>query len=720
MHDELARLAELHGVQLAYRDVDDEVQRADRDALLAVLRALGVPVDDPGDAGAALAAYERGRWDRRVEPVVAAFDGEAVPVEVRLARSELTGVLRCQLTLEAGGTHNWTERIQGLERTAAAEVDGREQITAVVPVRHLPHGHHRLTVELDGRRCETRLIVAPARTYAPGPPAADWGAFLPLWALRTRRDWGVGDLTDLRELAAWAGELGASYVGTLPLLPVYLGGGTAADPAAAREPIDPSPYSPVSRLFWNELFLDLERVPELERCAEARRLLAADDTRTAIAELRGLRHVDYRRVAAVKGRILGALAECFHRDAGDERRSDLDRFLADRPEAAVYARFRGAVARHGSAWWDWSGELRERRELRARDIDLLTMRLHVYAQLVADDQVGSFSRDLRDDGQHPYLDLPIGTRRDGFDVWRHRELFAVDADTGAPPDTIFTGGQNWRFPPLHPERIREDGYGYVRDVLDHHLALADALRIDHVMGLHRLYWIPEGLDAADGVYVTYPADEWYAVLSLASHRHGSRIIGENLGTVPAFVEDALAERGITRMYVVQYEATPDRYDVLDPVPADTVASVNTHDMPPFAAWWTGEDLRDGLDLGHLAEDEAAAVGDERAIIRRHVTAMLEAEGRVGEGTTDPGEVLAGLLEWLADGHATLVLVNLEDLWLEDEPQNVPGTSDERPNWRRRAARTLEEMRDDPRVVDALARVAAARRRGRVRRDRGGA
>jgi 4-alpha-glucanotransferase len=689
---DLLELARAHGVQPAYRDVDDREQVADPDALIAVLRALDVRIERPDDAERLLREHRARHWHRAVEPVVAAFDRD-VGVEVRLPESDAVGPVACRLTHESGELHTWTADLASLPRVGGAEVDGRGYVALRLDVRDLPHGYHDLAVEVAGSAHETLLIIAPARAYTPPGAGRAWGGFLPLHALRTARSWGAGDLTDLRELAAWTGGQGASFVGTLPLLPVFLGD--------AEEPFDPSPYNPVSRLLWNEVVIDPAATPEAEACADASETIRSLAPR--IAELREGRYVDHADLAAVKGQALRSLARCLYEDL-PQRREELERSLAESPELAAYARFRGAVARLGAAWWDWPSELG------TEHVDPETERLHLYAQMVAAEQVGDLAERLREADQQLYLDLPIGTRRDGFDVWHQRDVFAVDADTGAPPDTIFPGGQNWRFPPLHPERLREQGYAYLRAVLRHHMTLADALRIDHVMGLHRLFWIPQGQAASDGVYVSYPADEWYAIVNLESHRHRTWIIGENLGTVPPHVEDALQERGIARMYVVQYEAAPDRYDVLERVAGDEVASVNTHDMPPFASWWLGDDLTLGQELGHLDEHEAAADRAERATIRRHLASLLEAEGRIEDGVDTPREVLEGLLEWLASSAAPLVLVNLEDLWLETEPQNVPGTGDERPNWRRRAALTLEEARARDDVAATLRRVDEARRR----------
>ncbi len=692
LHEDLARLAELHGVQLAYEDVDGRRVEAGTEQLLAVLRALGVEIHDPADAGHRVAEWRRDRWSRPLEPVVAGFGGH-LRVVIRLPERQAAGTIGMHLTLESGEVHTWPVELAHAERVGEEHVDGERYLAVAVQVTDLPHGYHQLAVELAGERHRTALIAAPHRAWH-GERGREWGALLPLYALRTRRDRGIGDLTDLGELAGWLGDLGGSVVGTLPLLPVFIGG--------KNEPFDPSPYSPVSRLFWNELYLDLSRSPELERSGRARELMGSWRSPEG-----GSRHVDWEEVADRHRRVLRALSDTYFAAPGD-RRAALERFIERRPEVERYALFRGAVARYGARWWEWPQPHRDG-ELDLEDVDLGVARQHLYGQLLVDRQVADLSTTLRQAGQHPYLDLPVGTRRDGFDVYEHRDTFAAGADTGAPPDTIFTGGQNWRIPPPHPQGQREDGYRYLRRVLGHNLALADDLRIDHVMGLHRLFWIPEDVGARDGVYVRYPAHELYAVLNLESHRHRSRIVGENLGTVPTEVEETLRDRGTVRMFVLQYELHPDRNPVLPQVPDDVVASVNTHDMPPFARWWKALDADDSVDLGLMDEVEADRAVARRARLVGRLGAVLAAQGRVAPSDTDdPAEVHAALLEWLGESEAPVVLANLEDLWVEDEPQNTPGTEAERPNWRRRTALRMDTFRERSDVTGPLRRLDRAR------------
>jgi 4-alpha-glucanotransferase len=282
---------------------------------------------------------------------------------------------------------------------------------------------------------------------------------------------------------------------------------------------------------------------------------------------------------------------------------------------------------------------------------------------------------------------------------------------GAPPDSFFTAGQTWGFPPLHPLRLREQHYEYLIRVLRHHLRQAHLLRLDHVMGLHRLFWVPDGMPASQGVYVRYPAEELYAVALLEAHRCGASLVGENLGTVPSYVNRAMRHHRLGRMFVFQYEVHADPHGAMVRMPdADEVASLNTHDMPTFASWWQGRDIDDRMALGLLTESEAEQERAGRQELRRQLVAWLRSQGAIESPDPELPEILAACLRWLAASDARLLLVNVEDLWLETEPQNTPGTLTERANWRRKARLSLDEFTRQPEVSRLLAELAALRRK----------
>jgi 4-alpha-glucanotransferase len=409
---------------------------------------------------------------------------------------------------------------------------------------------------------------------------------------------------------------------------------------------------------------------------------------------------------ALQRRVLEILADHFFREPS-ERQAALDGYLAENPEAESYARFRAAADRQPGPWPTWPEPLRSGR-IAPADYDEQICRRHLYAQWQAAEQFQAAARRARELKLVWYLDYPLGVSGDGYDVWRRPELFVRGASGGAPPDSFFTRGQDWGFPPLHPEAIRRDHYRYLIASLGQHLRYAGALRIDHVMSYYRLYWVPQGMPAKDGVYVRYPMDELFGVLTLESHRHRAEVVGENLGTVPPEVDAALAQHGVDGMYVVQYELQPEPARALRPVPAGSVAGLNTHDMPAFATFWSGLDIDDRMDLGLIDAAAASPQRDTRAAMRVALIKLLESEGLLKDGLTNTESVLEASLTLLARSPAAVVLVGLEDLWGETQPQNTPGTLHERANWQRKTKLRFEEFIEFPAVRRILDRVAAAR------------
>jgi 4-alpha-glucanotransferase len=323
---------------------------------------------------------------------------------------------------------------------------------------------------------------------------------------------------------------------------------------------------------------------------------------------------------------------------------------------------------------------------------------HLYAQWVAAEQLSAATSSTP-----LYADLPVGVHPDGFDPRWSPHTFVRGVHGGAPPDLFFEGGQDWSFPPLHPQRVREDGYRYFIDTLRRAFRHASYLRVDHVMGLERLYWIPEGFDARHGAYVSYRAEELHALVSLEAHRAGTVVVGEDLGTVPPSLRTRMANDRMLRSWVLQFESTPE--DPLPFPPADVLASWGTHDLARFTSYFWGSDIDENESLGHVCATEANSQRTERAQWRG---ALLEAIGTSEEAGDDATVALRFCLVHLAQSAADLVLVDLEELWGEREPQNRPGTGTEEANWSRRASHTLEEARADESTTAFLRQLGQCR------------
>ncbi|MGH7467727.1 MAG: 4-alpha-glucanotransferase [Longimicrobiales bacterium] len=670
----LQQLATQYGVQLSYADSYGQTRQAAPEALVAVLRALGLPLERAEDAERALAA--QAEQQGLLEPVLVAWNGLLGAFAVRAPWSVATALY--ELRLEDGSLQGGQLQLQPAKRG----------LTGHLP-QVLPHGYHQLSVRVAGEWARAHIISAPMQAYV--EDGRSWGAFLPLYSVRSSRNQGIGDYGKLSELARWIGGLGGDYVCTLPLLATFL-----------DRPFEPSPYSPVSRLFWSDAFIDVLAARELLVAPSDGDVLSGSE----LGEIERLNHaelVDYHAVAALKRRVLERLALCFVQSHG-EQSADFRAFEKDYPRARDYAAFRAACDRQQQGWPAWPTRMQDGR-LEPSDYHADHAAYHRFSQYAATRQLAAISHAR---GARLYLDLPLGVHPDGYDSWRERDLFAPGVATGAPPDAFFTQGQNWGFAPMRPNALRVSGYAYLRAALQTHLRYAAVLRLDHVMALHRLFWVPAGMPAVHGVYVRYPAAELYALLTLESHRHHATIVGEDLGTVPPEVREQMGDHRIARMFVVQFEARSEEPDSLPPPPALSVACLNTHDMPTFEAFRRGLDADLRGELGLIDAEEIAAVRHDRRALLHALAEQLRRAGFL-HGLAQPEQVRDALLACLAASPASLVLVNLEDLWREERPQNVPGTSAERPNWRRRTRPSLEEIVNEPEVAALLSRLNEIRR-----------
>lgn len=661
---ELRQLARAYGVNDSYESVDGRIHQAEDDVLVALLRALGAPIDDSADASGAL-REKRARVSRRViEPVAVIGHGRPSSLRLRLGGRTEAASVDLHVADEDGDERVWN--------LASVITEGAAEGRLSVDLSRLGYGattpgYLQGRLEGDGLFEEFLVIVAPR----PAAPGRAWGAFVPVHALRSEADWGSGSYSEMAEIADIVSGFGASMLGSLPLYPAFL------DP-----PADPSPYRPVSRLAYNEVFVDPRALPELGGCEEAKQVLRerAFQGRVEAAHKNSL--VDYEELARLKRAVLEPLAAFVRSGGAPDRQAELDRFSAARPELVAYAEFRAAAETAG-----------HRGAPDGADRRTTSFDYHLYSQWAAHSQLCQAA-----DRIGLYADLPIGVHPEGFDTHYAASSFVHSLSCGAPPDAFFGSGQDWGFPPLHPESIRETHYGYFRQVLARALRHARYLRIDHVMGLHRLWMIPQGCEASHGAYVSYKPEELHAVLMVEAHRAGAVLVGEDLGTVPDEVRRRMGSDRMLRSWVFQFESTAE--DPLPKIPRRVLASLGTHDLPRFGTFLEGADIE---------ERGVAARWDEKNVRRQLVArrswrrALLRSLKAPKKASEDAQTMLAlkGALLHLAASRADLVLVDLEETWGEREPQNRPGTGPEAMNWRRRCALSLEEIRKDQQLAEVL-------------------
>lgn len=704
----LFKLANTCGIETSYQNDSGKSVEASPEALMAILRLLDIPIHSPGQAEE---MYRMKRLAAAATPLAQAevlwLDHAEDYGEIPVALPEKkAGQGKAVLSLEKGGKIQWDVDWRSLRMTSEIRVEGGVYQTRTLEIpEKIPMGYHQLTVEgLAQDPLESMVMGAPRKAHGGVFQPADksWGVFLPLYAARSERNLGIGDITDLQEMFEWTARHGGRVVGTLPMLAAFL-----------DEPCEVSPYSPASKLFWNEIFLDLNKIPELEYSQAARQLLDSASFQAEAARLRALPLVDYQGVMRLKRQVLTEMARAFFQMAPEARRAAFDAFLNSRPEATDYALFRAGVEKFKTSWHCWPEPMRGG-NLTLEGLDPAVVDYHRAVQWWMAEQIETLGKRARDAGARGlYLDLPLGVNSDSYDVYRHRELFALGASGGAPPDGFFTLGQDWGFPPLRPDRILKDGMKYYRSFLEHHMKSSALLRIDHVMGLHRLYWVPRGLGAKDGAYVRYPAEALYAAFNIESVCHQTSIGGEDLGTVPPAVRPAMAEHGWHRLFVGQFEINPGVPQGMHLPPEGSIAAMNTHDMPPFGCFWEGKDIRDRMGMGLISPEAALLEARNREGLWVALIEKLVKTGALSEDflsinlAKSMPLVYRKLLQIMAQSEAGLVLVNAEDLWGEIEPQNVPGTWKEKPNWLRKARFPLVDWDSLPGMGELLLRIQRA-------------
>ncbi|MFJ8533375.1 4-alpha-glucanotransferase [Streptomyces sp. NPDC093591] len=688
--DDLTRLAELHGVATSYQPSADRTVTASATALTLALAALDIDTSTPGAVGAALAARERELRERLLPPTLVCWSG-AEP-EAPAALPSLPAGTRLHIETEQGETRAAPDR--------------------------LPPGVHRLTATApDGRTATSHLVVAPPRL----PPSIErsYGLLVQLYSLLSRRSWGMGDLGDLAELAAWAGRsLGAGFVQVNPL--------HAAVPGA---PTDPSPYRPSSRRFPDPVHLRVEDVPEFAYVEDRERLRTllerAGRLREAVLEKGAL--IDRDAVWEAKREALELVREV---PLGPGRRAAYADFLAREGQALEdHATWCALAEVHGSDWLRWPEGLRDPRSpetARARGELMDRVDLHCRLAWLTDGQLTAAQRVARESGMGVGIvhDLAVGVHPGGADAWAQQEYFAAGMSVGAPPDAFNARGQDWGLPPWRPDRLAESGYEPYRRLLRALFRYAGALRIDHVMGLFRLWWVPQGHAPTEGTYVRYDAEAMLAILVLEASRAGAVVIGEDLGTVEPGVRETLRARGVLGTSVLWFERDWDGDG--RPLPpeswrADCLATATTHDLPPTAARLTGEhvQLRDSLGLltGSLEQEQAAASADTGEWLELLSRLGLLRGTHGGHCTSEEEAEIQAVHRFLLRTPARMVGIWLPDGVGDRRPQNLPGTWDQYPNWRlpiadaEGRAVTLEELAGSARVralVEVL-RGEAARR-----------
>ncbi|CAA9535694.1 MAG: GH77 [uncultured Thermoleophilia bacterium] len=669
----LRDLAAAYGVATEFADWQGRAAPVAAATVVAVLAALGVDAPTPAAVRRALDEHGRATWSRMLPPCVVTRQDRTRSVDVHVRHGDPVEVW---IELEDGGIGPGLGQLENW--TPPRDIDGRlvGQASFEVP-GDLPLGYHTLRARSPHEEASTTLIVTPGRLRPPERLGARraWGFAAQLYSVRSRGSWGVGDLADLADLAVWsAAEAGAGFVLVNPL-----------HAAAPVVPLDPSPYLPSTRRYGNPIYLRVEAIPEFVDLDDAARARVLTLRRQVHEQLDGADRIDRDTAWTAKCAALRLVSEVPRR-AGREIAYAAYR-RREGPGLEDHATWCALAELHGAEWRCWPEALRDPRSpvtLAFRAEHAEAVDFHRWMQWVLDEQLAGAQAAARRAGMALGVvhDLAVGVSADGSDAWSLPDVFASGITVGAPPDAFNQHGQDWTQPPWRPDRLAAQAYAPFRDVVAAVLRHGGGVRVDHIMGLFRLWWIPVGGLPTDGTYVRYDHEALVGILALEAHRAGALVVGEDLGVVEPWVRTYLAERGILGTSILWFERDVDGA----PLPPerwreDCLASVTTHDLPPTAGYLAGDHVRLRETLGLLTRP----IAEELAADARERRAWLDELRRRGalspDGPSDEEATVAALHRFLTWTPARLVAVALTDAVGDRRTQNQPGTRDEYPNWR---------------------------------------
>lgn len=704
-------LADRMGIEAAYEDAHHRSVATRPQTKKALLAAMGIPAANDDEARSALERLRRQDLVRPLPPVLVARE-DRLPATVPVGMPAGVDTLRWTLHLEGGDVLTGESPFAALPLLAQGMVDGRRMeqrlLTVAAP---LPVGYHRLAIE-GAAETGMPLIVAPVRCFMPAPLVAGqrvWGIATQLYLVRSLRNWGIGDFTDLRNLVEAGVRLGASAIGVNPLHALF-----------PERPERASPYAPSSRQFLNVLYIDVTAIPEYHAAAEVGALVAQSEFEAAIERVRGARQVMYTEVAALKLTVLRLLHQAFRASASSERQAAFASFREAHGQALAHFAIFHAIARHqpgrDEGWRAWPVALRdpdapEVARFAAQHAE--EVEFQAWMQWVADQQLAECHRAARAGGMAIglYRDLAVGADPGGAEAWADQKVMKAAAHVGAPPDILNPAGQDWALPPLDPNALREQRYASFIALARANMRHAGGLRIDHVMALRHLYWIPEHAPPTEGAYVAYPIDDLMGIIALESQRSRCLVVGEDLGTVPIGFRERMAEAGILSYRVIAFEHDERDGHFLPPeqYPKLALATLGSHDLATLRGWWEERDIEAKLGAGLYPSPAEAE--RQRARRRRERMNLVAALNRAGlyprTGPEMRPSTARAVHAFLARTSCLVAMVQLEDLVDQADQVNLPGT-DTPANWRHRIALPLEELTRDAYAEGVLEQVRKER------------
>jgi len=727
-HEAFKQLCERCGITASYYDISGVHHVATLEARQSLLQSMRINVHNDQDIYHNLELIRLRDWQHTVAPVhVYAHSNGELGIALRLNLSQAREPIHWQIVEGNGQTHSGNWQFQTQNACEQCEINGMAHFRfhATLPAVS-DIGYHRLNLRLAGDTNGSSLLIATPETCYQ-PPAFEagekaWGISLQLYTLRSKRNWGIGDFTDLVNAVKTLAPLGIDVIGLNPLHALF-----------PHLPENASPYSPSSRDFLNPVYLDIEAIKEFDRNADAQQLVASHEFQARLQSLRDCDLVNYTGVWQAKSEVLKLLYEQFKDDPDNEKLESVESFrqyqLDGGKELFNFSLFEALQAdfhqRDASmeTWQQWPEAFHHPESSSVKkwaDSNHDKIEFQQYLQWQAQRQLSAAQQESQQLGMRIglYNDLAVGNGSFSSACWAEQMCYASGVGIGAPPDDFNLLGQNWGLPPQLPQALADDAYRLFIQTLRCNMRQAGALRIDHVMGLMRLYWVPEGYTADQGTYVSYPFDDLLGILALESQRNRCLIVGEDLGTVPDEVRHQLWLKRILSYRILFFEKDWQQGIFKPPheYPQYALCTSGSHDLPTLKGYWQGSDLelRETLNL-YPSEEIKHQQKNARAHDRYAIKLALNHEQLISDEALHDdsrsdfsAEIFLSIQRFLARSQSLLMMVQLEDLFAQINQLNVPGTTDEYPNWRHKVSLNLEDWLDSSKIRKFAAAISHER------------
>jgi 4-alpha-glucanotransferase len=725
------QLSQARGIESEYTDMWGNKAVINQELKQQVLAAMGYPMEDEAALIDVLNTEAETNWLTFVEPVTISKVDEPTyfcfKIPIDYANDELNVVVK------QNGKTVTSFSFVPVDSELLAAVEIRElEIHQYMAVHQFDLSLGYYEVELMEEGVEEplgtgRLIVAPNSCYKQ-PALLEgkklWGPSIQLYSVKTKRNWGIGDFTDLNYLVEKMADNGADFIGLNPIHALY-----------PNNPDMCSPYSPSSRRWLNVIYIDVESVDGFKSNTEVQTIVNSSEFKAQLIELRNTSHVNYHEVMALKLKVLKPLYQGFVNNHIDKASSLAEQFSAFKvlgedslKKLATYDAIQDIRNQNKEGIdnnWGWPVWPKELQDYDSEMVQAFVnenaalVDFYAFLQFIANLQLEGVANTSKEKGMTigTYRDLAVGVSEGSTEIWGNQDLYRTQASVGAPPDVLGPLGQNWGLPPMDPIKLYEQAYQPIIDLFRSNMQACGALRIDHVMALVRLWWVPKGNEATKGAYVQYPVDDLLAILALESHLNQCSVIGEDLGTVPEGISEKLTEYGVHSYKVFFFERAEDGgFFSPSHYVEQAMATLTTHDMPTLIGYWHCKDIELGQELGLYTD--ASVIEDlynSRAHDKQQILNSLHGHNAITESIGQDAMQVAmtqslnySLQLHMAIGNSALLSLQLED-WLQmDMPVNVPGTSNEYPNWRRKLSTDLEDMFEDDAINKLAKEITKAR------------